>query len=103
MSAYTTVTVGGVSFPQIEKDVDDILDYPLSFATWLADIEDTIDSATVIVPTGITLFDTEYTTTHVIGWLSGGTAGVIYPVVYRIVTAGGRTKDQTIRVKIVER
>lgn len=33
-------------------------------------------------------------------WLSGGTAGIDYDILCRIVTSDGRTLDQTIRVPV---
>ncbi|WP_425347612.1 hypothetical protein [Sinorhizobium mexicanum] len=33
-------------------------------------------------------------------WLSSGTDGTNYSLVNRVVTAGGRTYDQTVRLKV---
>lgn len=83
------------------KDPDAVLDYQLDWSDWLD--SDTISTSEWIVPAGITNdSDTETTTTTTI-WLSGGTAGTIYSLVNRIVTAGGRTQDQTIKIKCRER
>lgn len=39
----------------------------------------------------------------VVAWISGGTAGTTYRVTCRIVTAGGRTDDRSIFIKVKER
>ena len=83
------------------KDPNAILDYSIPWTAWLA--SDTIASSTWTVPTGITnTLATNSTTTATI-WLSGGTVGTEYALVNRIVTAGGRTQDQTIYITIEER
>lgn len=83
------------------KDPNAILDYQINWATWLG--TDTISSSSWTAPTGITkVSDTSTTTTTTI-WLSGGTAGASYEVVNRIVTAGGRTEDRSITIRIEER
>jgi len=85
------------------KDPDAKLDYQVNWATWL--VSDTISTSDWIVPTGITEMDdpthpTANTTTTATIWLSGGTIGKQYEVVNRIVTAGGRTKDHTIIIRV---
>lgn len=95
------------------KDPNAVLDYKIDWASggandgsstdrgWLQ--SDTISTSTWIVPTGIAkTTDTKTTTTTTI-WLSGGTAGTAYEVTNRIVTAGGRTDDRTIRIEVQER
>lgn len=62
---------------------------------------DTIVTSTFTLPAGTLVADsTENTTTRTKVWLSGGTEGETYLVQNRIVTAGGRTMDQTIKLKI---
>ena len=83
------------------KDPQAVLDYQIDWSAWLG--VDTIASSTWTVPTGITkTLDTKTTTATTI-WLSSGTAGLVYSVVNTIVTAGGRTQDQTIYISIEER
>ena len=89
----------------IDKDPDSTLDYTADFSTYLTAITDTIASASVIVPTGITLDSSTNTTTSVTAWLSGGTAGTEYKITYRITTASvpARIDDRSIYVRVVEK
>ena len=86
---------------RFNKDPDAIVDYGIPWTEWLAG--DTIVTSTWLVPTGITSVLQTNTTTHAWIWLSGGTAGSEYAIRNRIVTAGGRTQDQTIYITIEER
>jgi hypothetical protein len=83
-----------------DKDPDEVKDYILD---WTDELDgDTISGMPtwVGVPAGITMEDeSNTTTTHTI-WLSGGTAGESYVFTSRVVTAGGRTCDQRLRIKI---
>lgn len=83
------------------KDPDATLDYQTDWSGWLSD--DTISTSTWIVPDGITKNSDLNTATSATIWLSGGTAGERYPVVNRIVTAGGRTEDRTIQIVVTDR
>jgi hypothetical protein len=83
------------------KDPNSVLDYQIDWSTWLA--SDTIATSTWTAPTGITIASSSNTTTAATVWLSGGTAGVWYSLVNRIVTAGARTEDRTIQVRVEER
>jgi hypothetical protein len=80
------------------KDPDDILDYSIDWSNWLE--TDTILTSTWILPTGISKINDSHSSTITIIWLSGGTAGETYEILNRITTAGGRTKDKTIRLKV---
>lgn len=80
------------------KDPSAVLDYKVDWATWLS--TDTIATVAWTVPTGITQTSTSNTTTTATIWLSGGTAGTTYEIVCRITTAGGRTDDRTIGIRV---
>ena len=82
------------------KDPDDVLDYKINWATWLD--SDTLSSATWTVPSGITKDSQSNTTTTATIWLSSGAAGQTYEITCRGVTAGGRTKDWTIGIRVKE-
>ncbi len=82
------------------KDPNAVLDYKVDWATWLS--TDTIATVAWTVPTGITQTSTSNTTTTATIWLSGGTAGTTYEIVCRITTAGGRTDDRTIGIRVEE-
>jgi hypothetical protein len=55
------------------------------------------------VPSGITKTTDSIVGKTVVVWLSGGTVGTTYRIVCRISTAGGRTDDRSIFVKIKDR
>jgi hypothetical protein len=80
------------------KDPNEVLDYELDWSIRLE--ADTITTSTWTVPAGITMNSSSHTTTVSVIWLSGGVEGASYEILNRIVTAGGRTMDQTVKLKI---
>lgn len=80
------------------KDPDEVLDYQLDWAERLD--SDTITTSTWIVPDGITKNSDGKSNTATTIWLSGGESNSSYLITNRIVTAGGRTMDQSVRLKI---
>lgn len=80
------------------KDPDEVLDYILDWTDRLG--TDTVATSTWTVPTGITQNSDSATTTTTTIWLQGGTEGESYSFVNRVVTAAGRTMDQTVRLKV---
>ncbi len=80
------------------KDPDEVKDYEVNYALLLG--TDTINTSTWILPAGIIKDSDSHTDTEVTIWLSSGTAGETYLLVNRIVTAGGRTYDRTIKLKL---
>lgn len=88
------------------KDPDEVKDYGIDWIGTAADpgllygTTDTISTSTWTVPAGITKDSSSNTTTTTTIWVSGGTAGVSYLIQNRIVTAGGRTYDRTIKLKM---
>lgn len=83
------------------KDPDEVLDYNIDWSGRLG--IDTILTSTWFPPVGITDEEEESTTTLTTIWLSGGTVGTTYAFLNRITTAGGRTMDQTVNLKIKEK
>lgn len=82
------------------KDPDEVVDYDLSWADQMTADSDTISSSTWTVPAGITKDSSSNTTTRTKVWLSGGTTGETYTLLNRVVTTGGRTFDQSVRLKM---
>ena len=80
------------------KDPDAVLDYMVDWEQWLDG--DTISTSTWTVPSGITKDSDSKTDTTATVWLSGGTLNDDYEVVNRIVTAGGRTEDRTLTIRV---
>lgn len=85
------------------KDSAAVLDYGFDWSTdgWLG--VDTIATSTWTVPAGLTSEATSNTTTTATVWLSGGTAGTVYQVTNRIVTAAGRTDERSFTVRVADR
>jgi hypothetical protein len=84
------------------KDPQAVLDYTVDWTDWLV-TGDTITSHTVTVPAGITEDSSTDTDTAVTAWISGGTAGTRYDVVYHITTTAGRQDDRTITLTVQNR
>ena len=86
------------------KDPDAVLDYTIDWDAddWLG--SDTITGTpTWTVPAGLTLASQSSTTTTATAWISGGTVNTDYDVACKIVTAGGRTDERTIRIQVRQR
>lgn len=93
----------------IDKDPYAILDYSLSWNQWMPS-GDGITTATVTAETisgdasplavdSTTVLDN----TLVTATISGGTAGNIYNIEYRIVTSNGLQDSRNLRIKVLER
>ena len=89
--------------PKGIKDPDAILDYPISFVDWLADIGDTYASHTVTTTGTLVCVSSTQAAGIITPLLSGGTVGQTESFTIRIVTATGRQDDRTFYLKIVER
>lgn len=86
-----------------DKDPDDVDAFQIEWtdrlttetivtSTW------TIDPATGTTP--LTEDSSSNTTTRTTIWLSGGDDGEDYELTNRITTTGGRTLDQTVKLKV---
>lgn len=81
------------------KDPDDIKDYEIDWTLRMP--SDTIVSSAWFLADGVGLVIDSNTFTDTVTkvWLSGGTDGITYQLRNRVVTAGGRTYDQTMKLK----
>jgi hypothetical protein len=86
----------------IEKDPYAVLDYTLDWTNWMPD-GDTITSVAVTADSGITIDSTSNTDYIVTAYISGGTAGTIYNVEYKIDTTNGLKDSSNFRIKVLER
>jgi hypothetical protein len=86
----------------IEKDPYAVLDYSLDWTNWMPS-GDTITSISITADTGITIDSTTNTDYIATAYISGGTAGTIYNVEYKIVTTNGLQDSRNFRIKVVER
>ena len=84
------------------KSVADVLDYAVDWSTWLSARNDTISTSTVTAPGGITKNSDTSGSRIQTAFIQGGTAATSYDIVFKIVTAQGRTKDQSIFVVVAE-
>lgn len=84
------------------KDPEAVLDYTVSWASWL-DTGETISTSAFTVPAGLTMDSESNNTTSGTVWLSGGTVDTAYTVTHRITTSAGRTDDRSFIVDVRER
>ena len=85
------------------KDPDAVLDYSVDWSLWLAG-DAIATSQWILAPdTDLEAAADTNTTTKATVWLSGGAAGTTYLATNRITTAGGRTDDRTISIKVQDR
>ena len=80
------------------KDPGATLDYTVDFTAWLG--TDTIATASVTTPPGLTEASESNTTTKVTVWLSGGTVGQSYTVTCRITTVAGRIDERSLLIRV---
>lgn len=81
-----------------DKDPNDVDSFGINWATRLDG--DLISTSDWIVPTGLTEDSASNTTTTTTIWLSSGTDGDDYELTNRITTTGGRTLDQTVKLRV---
>lgn len=82
---------------------DDILDYPINWQYWLAEVGDTIDDSVWELETGLVKVDESFDDNTTTVWVSGGSDGADYELVNRITTAAGRVRQKTITVVFQQR
>lgn len=84
------------------KDPDEVLDYGID---WAARIEagDAIATVTWTFPAGITKSNEQLAGTVASVFVSGGTEAETYSIGCRVTTTGGRTMDETAKLKIKTR
>jgi|TARA_R100000482_G_scaffold113838_1_gene56559 hypothetical protein len=92
----------------IEKDPFAVLDFSLDFTNWMP-TGDTISSITVTAETisgdaaPLVIDSTNNTNYVATANISGGTAGNIYNVEYKIITNNSLKDSRNIRIKVLER
>ena len=89
--------------PKGIKDPAAVLDIPVDWTEWLADVEDTYASHTVSVTGGLVVDSSTESDGVVTIMLSGGTLHSMATMSCRIVTAAGRIDKRTFRLKIEAR
>lgn len=92
----------------IEKDPYAVLDYSLDWTNWMPAGE-TISTITVTAETisgdsaPLTIDSTSNTNYVATAFISGGTAGNIYNVEYKITTDNSKQDSRNFRIKVLER
>ena len=81
------------------KDPDEVLDYQI---VWTARLDgDTIaTSAWQVGGSGLVIDSDANTTTTTTVWLSAGVLGTKYHIVNRVITAGGRTMEEGVTLRV---
>lgn len=82
------------------KDPDEVLDYVLDWEDRLAGDTIATSTWTIAVGSGLTINSNSFTDTTTTVWLSAGVLLTTYELLNRIVTDGGRTMDQTVKLKV---
>ena len=86
-----------------KKDPNATLDYTFDWTAYLTPMADTIASVSWVLPAGLANVSQSNTPMTATVFVSGGTLGESLQLTCRITTAGGRTDDRSITLKIVER
>lgn len=85
------------------KDPLAVLPYQFDWTAWLSTNE-TISSAVITVPSGITLSQAASVNGGLVTfWLSGGTTGGAYLIACEIVTSQGRTDSRSFSLLVQTR
>jgi hypothetical protein len=79
------------------KDPQEILDFGLKWELRLKG--DTIQMSTWAVPDGIQKHAEDFDDTITTIWLAGGVENTTYEFVNTVTTMGGRTHEQTVRLR----
>jgi hypothetical protein len=87
--------------PLATKTPSEIKEYCINMAPEMKKISDTITASSWTVPAGITELSRAFTATTTIIWLAGGSVGC-YKLTNLISTAGGRTFERALTVKVRE-
>lgn len=83
------------------KQPIDVQDYDVDYSEWLP-LGDTLDSATVTAPAGITI-DSYFVASPIVKvWVSGGTAGQSYKLQIVGTTNYGRVKETELVIRVKE-
>jgi hypothetical protein len=90
------------------KDPASVLDYPMNWGdptdSWLEDGDQLTAATVVCADDDLTVDDVTFTAGGLVtAWISGGTTGTNYTVVYEVTTAGGRVDQRTLIIKCKER
>lgn len=104
MSDFVVVRVANSYVKSYVKDPTARLDYTWDWTKWLADIDDTISTATVTLPEGLTAAEaTVVDGPFVTQMVEGGDLESVYRMICQIATAGGLIDERSIYLTIIDR
>lgn len=86
---------------QFYKDPEAVLDYSHDWTDWLAG--DSISTSEWEVPSTLTKVTEQTSGPVTTVWLASGARGSTAKVVNHVTTAGGRTDERTIYIKVKDR
>lgn len=99
----------GLAYPQFvpppglyTQDPTEVLDYSIDWADWLP-TGDTISTSVWSADTGLTVVGGGNTATTTTVWVSGGVICYLYRVTNTITTAGGRTADKVLKIRVLNK
>lgn len=84
----------------VQKDPQEVVDFRVDWAAKLG--SDTLESSSWSATSGVTVVTSSFGDQAAIVWVSGGTAGSTYTLTNTVVTADGRTLEQSIYLEVVE-
>ena len=85
------------------KQPIDVIDYDFLYGDWLADVGDTVASATVtVLPATLGVLAVVVAPTTVKVWTSSGTDGETYMVEVTMTSTEGRVKQDELEVRVQE-
>ena len=85
-----------------DKDPDEVIDYCIDWTSVLnaQSPVDTISTSTWTAENGLVIDSNTNTTTEATVWVSGGNVNKITSLTNKIVTAGGRTHERSIELRV---
>lgn len=86
-----------------KKAPDAVLDYTLDWSSWLLPTLDVIVGVVWISSGEADVVSSSHTSTTATAFISGGVVDTTETVTCRVTTAGGRTDDRSIFLKIIHR
>lgn len=86
-----------------QKQPDEYLDYNVDFTDWMPDGDTIASAAATVSPAGELDVDTVSIATPIVKfWAAGGVTGKTYKITVKITTAGGRVKEDEIKIRVRE-
>lgn len=85
------------------KDPEEVLDYQVDWSPRLVTGETLATSLFTVASGTITISSQSNTTTVTTVWLAAGTPNTVVQILNKVTTSGGRTYEQTVRLRLREK